>query len=55
LYTTQKIELTNPKNLSRKIVIDVTNPLDYTNRMPPTLAIGHQLSHRNDSEIVDKL
>jgi predicted dinucleotide-binding enzyme len=36
------IELANPtKNIMGKIVIDVTNPLDFSEGMPPKLAIGH--------------
>jgi predicted dinucleotide-binding enzyme len=36
------IELANPtKNIIGKIVIDVTNPLDFSKGMPPKLAIGH--------------
>jgi 8-hydroxy-5-deazaflavin:NADPH oxidoreductase len=36
------IKLANPtKNFMGKIVIDVTNPLDFSKGMPPKLAIGH--------------
>lgn len=36
------IKLANPtKNFMSKIVIDVTNPLDFSKGMPPKLAIGH--------------
>jgi len=35
------IKLANPKNFSRKVVIDVTNPLDFSKGMPPALALGH--------------
>jgi 8-hydroxy-5-deazaflavin:NADPH oxidoreductase len=35
------IHLANPENLSHKVVIDVTNPLDFSNGMPPSLYIGH--------------
>ena len=35
------IQLSNSKNLVKKIVIDVTNPLDFTKGMPPRLALGH--------------
>lgn len=39
--TENAIHLTNPENLSHKIVIDVTNPLDFSHGMPPSLCIGH--------------
>jgi 8-hydroxy-5-deazaflavin:NADPH oxidoreductase len=29
------------KSLAGKIVIDVTNPLDFSKGMPPRLAVGH--------------
>ena len=35
------IKLADKASFSRKIVIDVTNPLDFTKGIPPTLAIGH--------------
>jgi predicted dinucleotide-binding enzyme len=33
--------MADPKNFVGKIVIDVTNPLDFSKGMPPRLAIGH--------------
>ena len=39
--TAHAIQLANSKNLSEKIVIDVTNPLDFSKGMPPSLAVGH--------------
>jgi 8-hydroxy-5-deazaflavin:NADPH oxidoreductase len=39
--TAEAIQLSNPKNLAEKIVIDVTNPLDFSKGMPPSLALGH--------------
>lgn len=39
--TPEAIHLADPKNLAYKIVIDVTNPLDFSKGMPPTLAVGH--------------
>jgi predicted dinucleotide-binding enzyme len=39
--TADAIQLSNSKNLANKIVIDVTNPLDFSKGMPPTLAVGH--------------
>jgi predicted dinucleotide-binding enzyme len=38
--TSEAIILANKKNFSNKVVIDVTNPLDFTKGMPPTLAVG---------------
>ncbi len=38
--TEQAIELIDPTNLAGKTVIDVTNPLDFTAGMPPTLMLG---------------
>ncbi len=35
------IRMTDPKNFAGKVVIDVTNPLDFSKGMPPRLAIGH--------------
>jgi predicted dinucleotide-binding enzyme len=35
------IRLADPKNLEGKILIDVTNPLDFSNGVPPRLALGH--------------
>jgi 8-hydroxy-5-deazaflavin:NADPH oxidoreductase len=39
--TENAIHLTNPENLAGKVVIDITNPLDFTSGMPPKLYIGH--------------
>ena len=39
--TADAIQLSNSKNLTNKIVIDVTNPLDFSKGIPPTLAVGH--------------
>lgn len=38
--TASAIEMAGPQNMAGKVVIDVTNPLDFTT-MPPKLAIGH--------------
>lgn len=38
--TQSAIEMAGPENMAGKVVIDVTNPLDYST-MPPTLSIGH--------------
>ena len=39
--TPNAIKLANVKNFTGKIVIDVTNPLDFSKGMPPRLAVGH--------------
>lgn len=39
--TADAIQLSNSKNLTNKIVIDVTNPLDFSKGIPPILAVGH--------------
>jgi 8-hydroxy-5-deazaflavin:NADPH oxidoreductase len=39
--TRNAIKMANVKNFTGKIVIDVTNPLDFSKGMPPRLAIGH--------------
>lgn len=39
--TENAIKLAGPKNLAGKVVIDTTNPLDFSKGMPPSLAIGH--------------
>jgi predicted dinucleotide-binding enzyme len=39
--TRNAIDLAGPANLAEKVVIDTTNPLDFSRGMPPRLAIGH--------------
>lgn len=39
--TQDVIRLAGPKNLAGKLVIDATNPLDFSQGMPPILAVGH--------------
>ncbi len=39
--TSNSIRLAGTKNFAGKIVIDVTNPLDFSEGMPPKLAISH--------------
>lgn len=38
--TADVIRTADPRNFARKVVIDVTNPLDFSKGMPPTLSIG---------------
>ena len=35
------IKMADPKNFARKVVIDTTNPLDFSKGIPPRLAVGH--------------
>lgn len=35
------INMADPRNFAGKILIDVTNPLDFSKGMPPRLALGH--------------
>ena len=35
------IRLAGPNNLAGKVVIDTTNPLDFSGGIPPKLAVGH--------------
>ncbi len=39
--TENVIKLAGQKNLAGKVVIDTTNPLDFSKGMPPGLALGH--------------
>lgn len=39
--TESAIKLAGPENLKDKVVIDVTNPLEFGAEMPPRLAVGH--------------
>ena len=39
--TPNAIKMADPQNFKGKIVIDVTNPLDFSKGLPPKLAIGH--------------
>ena len=38
--TENAIRLAGPKNFAGKVVIDATNPLDFSKGMPPTLFVG---------------
>lgn len=39
--TENALRLTEPEQLAGKVVIDVTNPLDFSSGAPPKLAVGH--------------
>jgi len=48
----QGLQASNPDNFSGKVVIDVTNPLDFSGGMPPKMASGFDNS---SGELVQKL
>ena len=35
------IEMAGPNNTKNKVVIDTTNPLDFSQGLPPRMAVGH--------------
>jgi 8-hydroxy-5-deazaflavin:NADPH oxidoreductase len=39
--TPNAIKMADPKEFDGKVVVDVTNPLDFSKGMPPSLAVGH--------------
>lgn len=39
--TPNAIKMADPKDFDGKVVVDVTNPLDFSKGMPPRLAVGH--------------
>jgi predicted dinucleotide-binding enzyme len=39
--TEHAIQMAGPENFARKVVIDATNPLDFSGGMPPKLFVGH--------------
>ena len=39
--TENAVRLAGPDNLAGKVVIDTTNPLDFSGGIPPKLAVGH--------------
>lgn len=39
--TENAIKMAGPENFSGKVVIDTTNPLDFSKGMPPSLILGH--------------
>jgi 8-hydroxy-5-deazaflavin:NADPH oxidoreductase len=44
--------MADSKNFAGKVLIDVTNPLDFSKGMPPKLSVGHTDSA---GEIVQRL
>jgi 8-hydroxy-5-deazaflavin:NADPH oxidoreductase len=39
--TSNAIQMAGPNNLKGKVVIDTTNPLDFSQGLPPRMAVGH--------------
>jgi 8-hydroxy-5-deazaflavin:NADPH oxidoreductase len=39
--TSNAIQMAGPSNLKGKVVIDTTNPLDFSQGLPPRMAVGH--------------
>jgi 8-hydroxy-5-deazaflavin:NADPH oxidoreductase len=39
--TSNAIEMAGPNNMSGKVIIDTTNPLDFSQGLPPRMAVGH--------------
>lgn len=39
--TQNAIKMADQKNFSGKVIIDTTNPLDFSKGIPPTMALGH--------------
>jgi predicted dinucleotide-binding enzyme len=39
--TSNAIEMAGPNNMKNKIVIDTTNPLDFSHGLPPKMTVGH--------------
>ncbi|OGV96125.1 DNA-binding protein [Microgenomates group bacterium RBG_16_45_19] len=42
--TQEAIKLAGPKNFAGKVILDTTNPLDFSKGVPPTLYLGHSSS-----------
>jgi predicted dinucleotide-binding enzyme len=38
---TNAVKMAGPSNFAGKVVIDTTNPLDFSKGLPPTMAVGH--------------
>lgn len=50
-YALDAVKMIDPENLHNKIVIDITNPLDFTHGMPPRLLEGLNNSNSLGEEI----
>lgn len=50
--TSNAIQLAGPSNMTNKVIIDTTNPLDFSQGLPPQMAVGHTDSA---AEIIQRL
>jgi predicted dinucleotide-binding enzyme len=50
--TSNAIEMAGPNNMVNKVVIDTTNPLDFSQGLPPRMAVGYTDSA---AEIIQRL
>jgi predicted dinucleotide-binding enzyme len=39
--TSNAIQMAGPSNMSDKVIIDTTNPLDFSQGLPPRMVVGH--------------
>ena len=39
--TANALQMAGPSNMTDKVVIDTTNPLDFSQGLPPRMAVGH--------------
>jgi 8-hydroxy-5-deazaflavin:NADPH oxidoreductase len=39
--TANAIQMAGPSNMTGKVVVDTTNPLDFSQGLPPRMAVGH--------------
>ena len=53
--TANAIQMADPNNFSGKVVIDTTNPLDFSQGLPPRMAVGHTDSAAEITEINQRL
>jgi predicted dinucleotide-binding enzyme len=47
----EALELSDPKNLAGKVLVDISNPLDFSKGMPPSLLPGLNNTHSLGEEI----
>jgi 8-hydroxy-5-deazaflavin:NADPH oxidoreductase len=49
--TANALQMAGPSNMKDKVVIDTTNPLDFSQGLPPRMAVGNTLCSRNKSAL----
>ena len=49
--TANALQMAGPSNMTDKVVIDTTNPLDFSQGLPPRMAVGHTDSAANKSAL----